>query len=84
MVLIICIIISTIVILRRKKLRNNQIECESNFCDIELEEVYDDTYYEYNQNYYLTMNYKLDNYDIGVCDQINYDKLNVATNQTLE
>jgi hypothetical protein len=70
--------------LRRKKLRNNQIECESNFCDIELEEVYDDTYYEYNQNYYLTMNYKLDNYDIGVCDQINYDKLNVATNQTLE
>jgi hypothetical protein len=70
--------------LRRKKLRNNQIKCEPNVYDIELEEIYDDTNYEYNQNHYLRMNYKLNNYDIGVYDEINFDELYVETNQTLE
>jgi hypothetical protein len=73
-----------IVILRRKELRNNQIKCESDVYDIELEEVYDDTNYVYDQNHYLRMNYKLDNYDIGIYHELNFDELYVETNQALE
>ncbi len=39
---------------------------------------------EYERNYYLRMNYKLDNYDIGVYEEINYNELIVETNKTVE
>jgi hypothetical protein len=70
--------------MRRKKLRKNEtIRKSENVNDIELEEVYDNIDNQYDRNHYLTMNCKLDNYEIEVYDQINYDQLNVDINQTL-
>jgi ABC-type transport system involved in multi-copper enzyme maturation permease subunit len=82
LILIICIIIGSIIV--RKKLRKKQIKSEPNVNDIVSKEEYDDIYNEYDQNYYLRMNFNLDNYDIGVYHQINYDQLNVETNESVE
>ncbi len=84
LVLIICVIIGTIIIMRRMKLRKNQIKSVPNIYDFELEEVYDEVNNEYEPNHYLSMNLKLGNYDIAVYDQINQNELDVQTNETVE
>jgi hypothetical protein len=54
-----------------------------NVYDFVLEEDYDDINNEYDRNYFLRKNYELDNYDIGVYAEINYNQLNVGTNQSI-
>ncbi len=68
LVLIICLIIGTNIVMRRKKLRKNQIKIESkNVYDIVLEGDYDDINNEYDRNDYMRMNFYLNNYEeIGV------------------
>jgi hypothetical protein len=80
LILIICIIVGSIIVMLQKKLRKKQIKYEPNVHDIVLEEEYDDI----NNDYYLRMNFNLDNYDIGANDLINYNQLNVETNESVE
>ncbi len=71
--------------MRRKKLRKNEtISKSENVNHIQLQEVYDDIDNQYDPNYYLRMNYNLDNYEIAVYDEINYDQLSVETNRMVE
>ncbi len=84
LILIICIIIGSIIVMRRKKLRKKQIKCEPNVYDIASEEEYGDINNECDRNYCLRMNFNLDNYDIRVYEEINYNQLNVETNESME
>jgi hypothetical protein len=70
--------------MRRKKLRKKQIKFRPNVYEIVSEEEYNEINYERDPNHYLRMNFNLDNYDIGVYDEINYNQLNVETNESVE
>jgi hypothetical protein len=70
--------------MRRKKLRKKQIKYEPNVCVIASEEEYDDINDECDRNYYLRMNFNLDNYDIRLYEEINYNQLNVETYESVE
>jgi hypothetical protein len=71
--------------MRRKTLRKNEtINKSENVNNIESQDAYDDIDNQYDRNYYLRINHELDYYEIGVYDEINYDQLNVETNQTVE
>jgi hypothetical protein len=70
--------------MRRNKLRKKQIKYEPNVCVIASEEEYDDINDECDRNYYLRMNFNLDNYDIRLYEEINYNELNVETYESVE
>jgi hypothetical protein len=79
-VLIICIIIGTIFIMRRKNLRKRRFNsCNTkNLC---INEIYEETTNEYDRNYCEIIESYLDE---NVYNQINYDQLNAETNETDE
>jgi hypothetical protein len=79
LVMMICFIIA-IIVMNRKKLRKNQIRSQTNVNELESEREYDDTGIEDDLNYYLRMNYNLNN----VYEEINYDQLNVEKDETVE
>jgi hypothetical protein len=77
--MMICFIIA-IIVMNRKKLRKNQIRSQTNVNELESEREYDDTGIEDDLNYYLRMNYNLNN----VYEEIYSDQLNVEKDETVE
>jgi hypothetical protein len=76
---IICTIIGTIFIMRRKNLRKKRFNSfnTKNLC---INEIYEQIVNENDRNYYEIIDSNLDE---NIYDQINYDQLNAQTNQTV-
>jgi hypothetical protein len=72
---------------RRKESKKKQTQKNENKYKFnDRLENYDDVVYENEENSYEIVNYKLDNYDIGVYDEINENesKIEANTSQTVE